>query len=61
MLNASGLVFQGQTESSIESAVGSAAGRVAFILSPPDTRGALLVLDRDGRQILEWISRQSTE
>lgn len=61
MLSTSGLIFQGQTESSIESAVCSDAGRVAFILSPPDTRGALLVLDRDGRQIMEWISRKSAE
>lgn len=59
MLSPEGIIFEGQTENTIEGAVWSENGHIALTLSPLRTRGSILVIDEMGHKVFEWISRET--
>ncbi|MGI6545375.1 MAG: DUF5711 family protein [Fastidiosipilaceae bacterium] len=59
LLSATGPVFEGRTDDSIQGASRGDSGHVGLILDRYNTRGVLRVLDPEGNQIFEWISKKS--
>ena len=57
VLNEQGRLYQGSTSDRIKGATVAADGRSALILDRAESLGSVLVLDRSGEKILEWIAR----